>query len=156
MTTPSQGTGPKGTGTIIAAEGAAHARIMGVGGYRPERVVPNSEIIEAIDSSDEWIQERSGIKERRFAAKDESVVDMSVEATRGALEAAGLEAAEVHVAAAPGDPISWSGWFGASPWAERFGAEELPVGPGTGHSDYLDAGRPTLPAVGAVVAGRGG
>lgn len=70
--------------------------------------------------------------------------------------AAGLEAAEVHAAAAPGDPVSWSGWFGPSPWAERFGAEELPVGPGTGHSDYLDAGRPTLPAVGAVVAGRTG
>jgi 3-oxoacyl-[acyl-carrier-protein] synthase III len=99
MTTSSTAPGPraaaKGTGTITAAEGAAHARIMGVGGYRPARVVPNSEIVEAIDSSDEWIQERSGIKERRFAAKDESVVDMSVEATRGALEAAGLEAAEV-------------------------------------------------------------
>jgi 3-oxoacyl-[acyl-carrier-protein] synthase-3 len=92
MTTPAA---PKGTGTITAAEGASHARLMGVGGYRPERVVPNSEIIEAIDSSDEWIQERSGIKERRFAAKDESVVDMSVEATREALAAAGLEAAEV-------------------------------------------------------------
>ena len=92
MTTPAA---PKGTGTITAGEGASHARLMGVGGYRPKRVVPNSEIIEAIDSSDEWIQERSGIKERRFAAKDESVVDMSVEATREALAAAGLEAAEV-------------------------------------------------------------
>jgi hypothetical protein len=67
--------------------------------------------------------------------------------------AEGLEAEEVHAAAAPGDPVSWSGWFGPSPWAERFGAEELPVGAGTGHSDYLDAGRPTLPAIGAVVAG---
>lgn len=70
--------------------------------------------------------------------------------------AAGLEVDEVHVAWAREDPVSWSGWFGASPWTGRFGAEELPVGPGTGHSDYLDAGRPTLPAVGAVVAGRRG
>jgi 3-oxoacyl-[acyl-carrier-protein] synthase-3 len=86
---------PKGTGTIIPSTGASHARIMGVGGYRPERVVPNSEIIEAINSSDEWIQERSGIVSRRFAAKDESVVDMSEAATRDALAAAGLEAAQV-------------------------------------------------------------
>ncbi|NNM44609.1 beta-ketoacyl-ACP synthase III [Knoellia koreensis] len=85
----------KGTGTISAPTGAAFSRIMGVGGYRPERVVPNSEIIEAIDSSDEWIQERSGIKERRFAAKDESVVDMAEAASREALQAAGLEAAQV-------------------------------------------------------------
>jgi 3-oxoacyl-[acyl-carrier-protein] synthase-3 len=68
---------------------------MGVGGYRPERVVPNSEIIGPIDSSDEWIQERSGIKSRRFAAKDESVVDMAEQATREALEMAGLEASQV-------------------------------------------------------------
>lgn len=87
MTTPS----PKGTGSITAPEGAAFSRIMGVGGYRPERVVMNAELVEAIDSSDEWIQERSGIKSRRFAAKDESVVDMSVAASLEALRAAGLE-----------------------------------------------------------------
>ena len=91
MSTPA----PKGTGSITPSEGATYARIMGVGGYRPERVVMNSEIIEAIDSSDEWIQERSGIKSRRFAAKDESVVDMSESATREALVAAGLEASDV-------------------------------------------------------------
>ena len=91
MTTPS----PKGTGTISASTGATYSRIMGVGGYRPERVVPNSEVVEAINSSDEWIQERSGIKERRWAAKDESVVDMSEAAARDALEAAGLEPAQV-------------------------------------------------------------
>jgi 3-oxoacyl-[acyl-carrier-protein] synthase-3 len=85
----------KGTGTIIESTGARHARIMGVGGYRPERVVPNSEIIEAIDSSDEWIKERSGIASRRFAAKDETVVDMAEAATRDALTSAGLEAAQV-------------------------------------------------------------
>ena len=91
LTTPA----PKATGTITAPEGARYARIMGVGGYRPERVVPNSEIVDLIDSSDEWIRERSGIIERRFAAPDESVVDMSEAATRQALEAAGLEAAQV-------------------------------------------------------------
>jgi 3-oxoacyl-[acyl-carrier-protein] synthase-3 len=91
MTAPT----PKGTGTLSAPSGATYARLLGVGGYRPERVVPNSEIVDQIDSSDEWIRERSGIEERRFAAKDESVVDMSEAAARDALEAAGLEAAQV-------------------------------------------------------------
>lgn len=68
-----------------------HARITGVGGYRPEQVVPNSEIIEAINSSDEWIRERSGIASRHRAAVDESVVDMAEHASRGALEYAGID-----------------------------------------------------------------
>jgi 3-oxoacyl-[acyl-carrier-protein] synthase III len=91
MTTPS----PKRSGTLLASTGAAHARIMGIGGYRPARVVPNSEVIDKIDSSDEWIRERSGIISRRFAAPDESVVDMSEHATREALAMAGLEAGQV-------------------------------------------------------------
>lgn len=86
---------PKGTGTIVPTRGPEHARIVGIGGYRPERVVPNSEVIEAIDSSDEWIQDRSGIKSRRFAAPDESVVDMAEAAAHAALEDAGLEAGQI-------------------------------------------------------------
>jgi 3-oxoacyl-[acyl-carrier-protein] synthase-3 len=91
MTTPS----PKGTGTLATTTGSAHARILGIGGYRPERVVPNSEIVDKIDSSDEWIRERSGIISRRFAAPEESVVDMSEHATREALAMAGLEAGQI-------------------------------------------------------------
>lgn len=91
MTAPA----PKGTGTLVAPSGAAHARIKGVGGYRPARVIPNSEIVEAINSSDQWIQERSGIKERRWAAKEESVVDMAEAAARDAIAASGLQPAQV-------------------------------------------------------------
>jgi hypothetical protein len=69
-------------------------------------------------------------------------------------DARSLEAAEVYDAASVADPISWSAWFGVSPWAESYGAVELPVADGTGHSEYLDPG-PTLTAVGAVVAGSG-
>ncbi len=82
---------PKATGRLSEPAPARNARIVGVGGYRPERVVMNAEIVDAIDSSDEWIRERSGIISRRFAAKDESVVDMSEAATRQALDSAGLE-----------------------------------------------------------------
>jgi len=86
---------PKGTGALQSPDGARYARIMGVGAYRPERVVPNSEVIDKINSSDEWIRERSGIVSRRFAAKDESVIDMSERASREALQNAGLDAAEI-------------------------------------------------------------
>ncbi|MGB0100689.1 MAG: beta-ketoacyl-ACP synthase III [Nocardioides sp.] len=75
--------------------GASYARVMGIGSYRPERIVPNSEIIGAIDSSDEWIQQRSGIKERRFASPEESVQMMSVAASREALEHAGIDARQI-------------------------------------------------------------
>ncbi|NHC25317.1 ketoacyl-ACP synthase III [Nocardioides sp. IC4_145] len=81
--------------TLRAATGAPHARILGIGAYRPRRVVPNSEVVDAIDSSDEWIQQRSGIKQRRFASEDETIAMMSVAASRQALERAGIDAKQV-------------------------------------------------------------
>ena len=72
-----------------------HSQILGVGDYRPSRVIPNSEIVDLIDSSDEWIRERSGIESRRYASADESVVDMSVAAAQKALAAAGITAAQL-------------------------------------------------------------
>ena len=81
--------------TIAGSTGAPHAAILGIGGYRPSRVIPNSEVIAAIDSSDEWIQQRSGIRQRRWAAPEETVQMMSVAATRKALEHAGISAEQV-------------------------------------------------------------
>jgi 3-oxoacyl-[acyl-carrier-protein] synthase-3 len=81
---------PKGTGTLVDNGAARHSRILGVGAYRPARVVMNSEIVDKIDSSDEWIRERSGIISRHFAADDESVIDMAEAASRQALEHAGI------------------------------------------------------------------
>lgn len=75
--------------------GAQHARILGLGSYRPERIVPNAELVEAIDSSDEWIQQRTGIRERRWAGEHETVKFMASEAARGALEASGLTGADI-------------------------------------------------------------
>jgi 3-oxoacyl-[acyl-carrier-protein] synthase-3 len=80
---------------LNSAPGAKHTAILGLGSYRPSRVVPNSELVDAIDSSDEWIQQRSGIKERRFAGPEESVQMMSVAASRKALERAGIEPAQI-------------------------------------------------------------
>jgi 3-oxoacyl-[acyl-carrier-protein] synthase-3 len=72
-----------------------HSRIVGVGAYRPSRVVTNEEICTLIDSNDEWIRERSGIVSRRWAAEDESVVDMAVAAGGKALANAGVAADEI-------------------------------------------------------------
>ena len=79
----------RGTG-LRSATGARHARPLGLGAYRPSVVVPNADIVEAIDSSDEWIQQRSGIRSRRFAAPHETVLSMSVAAAREAIEDAGI------------------------------------------------------------------
>ncbi|AZM45841.1 3-oxoacyl-ACP synthase [Streptomyces sp. WAC 06738] len=83
------------TAKIRPTKGAPYARIMGVGGYRPTRVVPNEEILRYIDSSDEWIRSRSGITTRHWAGPDETVAQMSVEAAGKALAAAGVTAEQV-------------------------------------------------------------
>ncbi|MEV7086923.1 ketoacyl-ACP synthase III [Streptomyces sp. NPDC093085] len=75
---------------IKPSKGAPYARVMGVGGYRPVRVVPNEVIIETIDSSDEWIRSRSGIATRHWASPEESVAAMSVEAAGKAIADAGI------------------------------------------------------------------
>ncbi len=80
---------------LTSPTGAAHAAILGVGAYRPARLVPNSDVVDAIDSSDEWIQQRSGIKTRRWAGPEETVQMMSVEASRIAIERAGLDARQI-------------------------------------------------------------
>ncbi|MFN8147307.1 MAG: beta-ketoacyl-ACP synthase III [Candidatus Nanopelagicales bacterium] len=71
------------------------SRILSVGTYRPTRVVTNDELAPRIDSSDEWIRERTGIVERRFAAPDESVADMALAAAGKALANAGVSADQI-------------------------------------------------------------
>jgi 3-oxoacyl-[acyl-carrier-protein] synthase-3 len=69
----------------IKTKTGSESSILSVGVYRPSRLVPNSEIVDAIDSSDEWIVQRTGIESRRFAGPDESVVDMAISAAEQAL-----------------------------------------------------------------------
>lgn len=80
---------------LASVTGAPFARIYSVGTYRPTQVVTNEEVCQWIDSSDEWIQERSGITERRHASKDETVVTMAVAAASSAIEKAGISPQEV-------------------------------------------------------------
>lgn len=80
---------------IKPSKGAPYARILGVGGYRPIRVVPNEVILETIDSSDEWIRSRSGIETRHWAGPDETVAAMSIEAAGKAIADAGIAAEQI-------------------------------------------------------------
>jgi 3-oxoacyl-[acyl-carrier-protein] synthase-3 len=84
------------TAKINPSKGAPYARILGVGGYRPVRVVPNEVILEHIDSSDEWIRSRSGIASRHWAGPDETVAAMSVEAAGKAIADAGIDATDIE------------------------------------------------------------
>ena len=73
------------------------AQFRGVGAYLPERVVTNDELASRMDTSDGWIRERTGIRERRIAAPDEMTSDLALEASRRALEAAGRDARELDL-----------------------------------------------------------
>jgi len=71
--------------------------ITGIGGYLPPDIVTNEALSRIVDTSDEWITERTGIRERRRAADDVAVSDLAVAAARRALEAAGRTAADIDL-----------------------------------------------------------
>src|ERR1700690_1960189 len=73
------------------------SRITGTGSYVPERVVTNHDLAQFVDTSDEWIQKRVGIRERRYAADGQASSDMAAEAARQAIKAAGLSAAGIDM-----------------------------------------------------------
>lgn len=82
--------------TVIAeSTGVNNIGMLGIGAYRPERVVTNDEICEQIDSSDEWIYTRTGIKTRRFARRDETATEMAVNAGRKAIANALLSGSDI-------------------------------------------------------------
>ncbi|TMF03594.1 MAG: ketoacyl-ACP synthase III [Chloroflexi bacterium] len=72
-------------------------RIGGWGKYLPDRVMPNSELAELVDTSDEWIRARTGIGERRIAAPEETTCTLAVHAARSALQQAGVEPEELDL-----------------------------------------------------------
>ena len=72
------------------------SKIAGIGRYVPKQVVTNNDLIKYMDTSDEWIQERTGIKERRFADRTgETTTTMGVEAAKIAIERAGITAQDI-------------------------------------------------------------
>ena len=82
---------------IAAVPEGVHVSITGLGCHVPDRVMTNDEIARLVDTSDEWIRERTGIRERRIAAPHEALSDICLPAARAALESAGVTASEIDV-----------------------------------------------------------
>ncbi|GAA2009437.1 beta-ketoacyl-ACP synthase III [Brevibacterium samyangense] len=81
--------------TLTTAETGRFSRIAGIGGYRSELVVTNDDLVEPIDSSDEWIRQRTGIVTRHRAGADVGVLEMSEEAANEAIANAGLKPQDI-------------------------------------------------------------
>jgi 3-oxoacyl-[acyl-carrier-protein] synthase III len=82
---------------MIGTSNGRPTSITGLGSYVPSRVVTNEELARMVDTSDEWIIERTGIRERRVAAPEEALSDLCLPAARQALEQAGVRAADVDL-----------------------------------------------------------
>jgi 3-oxoacyl-[acyl-carrier-protein] synthase-3 len=74
-----------------------HSRIAGVGGFLPPRVVTNNELAQRLDTSDAWIRERTGIAQRHIADPSQGSSDLALEASRRALDAAGIDASAIDL-----------------------------------------------------------
>ena len=73
------------------------ARIIGTGSYAPERILRNADLEHMVDTSDEWIIERTGIRERRIASEKQAASDLAYEASKAALKNAGLKAKDMDL-----------------------------------------------------------
>ncbi|MEX2475990.1 beta-ketoacyl-ACP synthase III [Marinobacter sp.] len=73
------------------------ARITGTGSYLPDNVVTNKDLEKIVDTSDQWIRERSGIEQRHIALDDQTTVDLAEQASRRAIEAAGVDAQDIDL-----------------------------------------------------------
>jgi 3-oxoacyl-[acyl-carrier-protein] synthase III len=82
---------------MIATANGAAISITGLGSYVPERVVTNDELSTMMDTSDEWIRERTGIRERRIAGPEQALSDLCLPAAREALATAGLEGSQIDL-----------------------------------------------------------
>jgi 3-oxoacyl-[acyl-carrier-protein] synthase-3 len=82
---------------VIARTSGAPVSITGLGCYVPERVVTNDELAQIVETSDEWIRDRTGIRERRIAAPEEAMSDLALPAAQRALAQAGVAARELDL-----------------------------------------------------------
>ncbi len=104
-----------------------HARILGVGECRGTLIVPNEDLVGPIDSSDEWIRQRTGIVTRRRAEESVSVVDLAEAASRQALEHAGLEASAIGAVIVATVTHPYATPSAAALLAHRIGADGVPA-----------------------------
>lgn len=74
-----------------------YSRITGTGGYLPEKLLTNHDLAKIVDTSDEWIVERTGIRERHIVAEGENTSDLALHASRKAIEAAGIDPKQIDL-----------------------------------------------------------
>ena len=74
-----------------------YAALRSIGAYVPERILTNEDLTKMVDTTDEWITKRTGIKERRIAAKNETTSDMAVKAAEKAIERSGLKKSDIDM-----------------------------------------------------------
>ena len=74
-----------------------YSRIIGTGGFLPKRVMTNHDLEKIVDTSDQWIRERTGIEQRHIAGEDETTVDLAEQASRRAIEAAGIDKDDIDL-----------------------------------------------------------
>lgn len=74
-----------------------HARITGTGSYLPERILTNKELEDMVDTSDQWIRERTGIRTRHIAADGQTTCDLAEQAARRAMESAGKKPTDIDL-----------------------------------------------------------
>ncbi|WP_227979313.1 beta-ketoacyl-ACP synthase III [Nocardia spumae] len=82
--------------SIAVNEGRANVAMLGIGAYRPKRVVSNAEVCEVLDSTPEWIFERTGIRNRRWIGEDETLRSMSVAAGERAIANSGIDRSKIN------------------------------------------------------------
>jgi 3-oxoacyl-[acyl-carrier-protein] synthase-3 len=108
--------------TLTQATGPAHTRILGLGAARGENVVPNDDIVGPIDSSDEWIRQRTGIATRVRAGADTDVLDLAEIAGRQAIANAGLQGTDIDAVILATVTYFHQTPSGAAVLADRLGA----------------------------------
>jgi 3-oxoacyl-[acyl-carrier-protein] synthase III len=104
-----------------------HTRILGLGAYRPDVIVTNEDVCQWIDSSDEWIRQRTGIVTRHRAPADVSVIDMAEGAAREALAKAGIEASQLGAVIVSTVTHPYATPSAAASLADRIGATPAPA-----------------------------
>jgi len=82
---------------VLGSASGPRIGITGLGTHVPDRVLTNDELAQMVDTTDEWIQERTGIRERRIAADDEALTDIALPAAREAIADAGVAASEIDL-----------------------------------------------------------
>ncbi|ACV09164.1 beta-ketoacyl-ACP synthase III [Jonesia denitrificans] len=110
--------------TLTQAQGSPFSRIYGFGAYRGDNVVTNDDIAGPIDSSDEWIRQRTGIVTRRRAHTEESVIDLAVRAARDVLATTGIDPSDIGAVI-----MSTVTYFHQTPAAAAIVAEKIGATP---------------------------